>query len=337
MFGTEGSGYGTISWSPRVGVYQALREINNKSDGVEDYLLPRTQLRIAYADPKCDSYTGLMGALYLTGDAFDGRGVSAIIGAGCSGATTSAAPIAGGSRVPIISPSSSSPGLSDGRVYPYLLRTVPSDGFGMVAMVDCLIMLFNYSVVSLVHSTDAYGTGAANAFMQQASISRLSIVTKQFFQKDASDFSQQQHELVRAGSRVIVLVCQVSDGQRFLSTASQEHGIGGAGYLFFGLNSLISTVCTRGYFWILANHESSGFERQQAYLSHQEQLRVAARDPTTCLMETDDNGHYLWAQDHDNNASTPLQCAGDDPERTTSYDAFGYDAAYAVAHALHEL
>jgi hypothetical protein len=43
MFGTEASGYAEVTWAPRVGVYQALREINDKSDGVADGLLPNTQ------------------------------------------------------------------------------------------------------------------------------------------------------------------------------------------------------------------------------------------------------------------------------------------------------
>ena len=34
MFGTEAAGHSFFSWSPRVGVHQALRELNNKSDGV---------------------------------------------------------------------------------------------------------------------------------------------------------------------------------------------------------------------------------------------------------------------------------------------------------------
>jgi len=33
----------------------------------------------------------------------------------------------------------------------------------------------------------------------------------------------------------------------------------------------------------------------------------------------------------------PLRCAGDDPHRETRFDAFGYDAVLAVAHALHDL
>ena len=105
MFGTEKLGYPTLSWSPRVGVYQALRELNNKSDGVADHLLPNTQLQVAYRDSHCDGSGGLSGALELTSQVFGGEGVSAIIGAGCSSATEPAAQVAALAQVPIISPS----------------------------------------------------------------------------------------------------------------------------------------------------------------------------------------------------------------------------------------
>eukprot|EP00966_Prymnesium_polylepis_P202636 4694530-Prymnesium_polylepis.1 len=91
MFATEAAGFGAISWSPRAGAYQALQEINNKSDGVADDLLPNTQLRLATTDSKCDSAQALMGALHLIQNAFNGQGVNAIIGAGCSSASESAA------------------------------------------------------------------------------------------------------------------------------------------------------------------------------------------------------------------------------------------------------
>eukprot|EP00966_Prymnesium_polylepis_P095231 2205539-Prymnesium_polylepis.1 len=86
-----------------------------------------------------------MSALHLTRDSFNGEGVSAIIGAGYSGASTTAAQVARGSSVPIISATSTSPTLSDGKDYPYFLRTCPSDAFGAVAMVDVLQKLWNYS------------------------------------------------------------------------------------------------------------------------------------------------------------------------------------------------
>jgi hypothetical protein len=127
MFGTEPTGFSMLTWSMRLGAYQALREINNKTDGVVDGLLPSTQLRVAHRDDKCDSMTSLTAALHLTRDAFNGQGVSAVVGAGCSGASVTAAQVAAASDVPIVSPYSTSPSLSDGRRYPYFLRCATLD------------------------------------------------------------------------------------------------------------------------------------------------------------------------------------------------------------------
>eukprot|EP00966_Prymnesium_polylepis_P151736 3505430-Prymnesium_polylepis.1 len=127
MFGTGSSGFNYVSWSPLVGTHQAFRDINNKSDGVADDLLPTTQLHIAYRDSKCDSAVSLKSAVELTSQVFDGQGVSAIIGAGCSQASITAAQVAQGSNVPLVSPSSTSSALSDGRAYPYFLRTIRED------------------------------------------------------------------------------------------------------------------------------------------------------------------------------------------------------------------
>ena len=74
-------------------------------------------------------------------EAFNGEGVSAVIGAGCSGASITAAQVAAGSHFPILSPCSTSPALSDGSTYPYFLRVIPSDTFTSVAMVDGLRLM----------------------------------------------------------------------------------------------------------------------------------------------------------------------------------------------------
>eukprot|EP00966_Prymnesium_polylepis_P045948 1063453-Prymnesium_polylepis.1 len=104
MFGTQAAGYSPITWSSRLGWYQALREINNKTDGVADHLLPTTQLRFAYRDSKCDTTEALMAAMHLTRDAFDGEGADVIIGASCSGASAQAAHVGAASTVPVVSP-----------------------------------------------------------------------------------------------------------------------------------------------------------------------------------------------------------------------------------------
>eukprot|EP00966_Prymnesium_polylepis_P085226 1973366-Prymnesium_polylepis.1 len=178
-FGTRDADYVAESWSPRVGVYQALREINNKTDGVADHLLPSQRLRFAYKDSKCDANTALASALHLAEYAFSGLGVNAIVGAGCSSASLSAAQVAAGAQVPIVSPTSTSPGLSDGKSYPFFARIAPSDAFSAIMIVDVLIWLWKYTSVALAHSNDAYGSGGASAIADQAAASQLTIVTTQ--------------------------------------------------------------------------------------------------------------------------------------------------------------
>ena len=211
MFNTEALGSNVLSWSPRVGAFHALREVNNKSDGIVDHLLPNTQLQIAYRDSKCDSGRALTAALDLTRDTFSGAGVSAIVGAGCSGASKTAATVAAASYVPIISPSSRSEVLSDGLEYPYFLRTCPAHALSSVAMVDVLRHLFSYSRVALVTSGDAYGTAAARAFGDAAFSANLVISASVNFLKDEISLETQYHQLLRSKARVIVLLAETSE------------------------------------------------------------------------------------------------------------------------------
>jgi ABC-type branched-subunit amino acid transport system substrate-binding protein len=352
MFGTETAGYGQMLWSPRVGAYQALREIQNKTDGVADHLLPNTRLRFAYADPKCDSTAGLTAALHLVQNAFEGAGVQVIVGAGCSAASVMAAHIAAVSNIPIVSPTSTSPTLDDGKVFPYFLRTIPSDSLGATAMVDILMSLWTYSSVALVHSTDAYGAGNADAFTDVAPTAGLSITITQSFAKDSLDFSPQQKKLLRSGARVLVLFCQTSDSGRFLRTALQA-GVGGPGFLWLGGSALADSglwegddqlasdptlreQVFRGFFAVELGRQSRG-TIYEAYLARRHRLPSTIGDRTSCHLEKDDDGTYLWAQDHDNNASSPLKCYGYDLSQDGHFDTFAYDAVFAVAHALHDL
>ena len=155
VFGTKAAGYPRLPWSPLDSVYQAFREINNKSDGVADHLLPGTKLAFSLRDSKCDARAGLSGVLSLMRDGFGGLGVSAIVGADCSGPTLSAAQVAAVSNVPIVSGGATTPELSDGLTYPTFFRTIPTSAMEAQGLIDILAELFNYTHVALVSSTDA--------------------------------------------------------------------------------------------------------------------------------------------------------------------------------------
>jgi len=183
----------------------------------------------------------LQGALHLTQDAFGGAGVDVIIGAGCSGASGSAAAAAIGLRVPIISPSSHSPALSSNA---FFCRTCPSDKIITFAMVDLLRNLFQYSTVALISSSFPYAVGAASAFREAAVHSSLSLSTSLSFDVGNPEFSSLYSILKRTRSSVLVLFAQGFEGARFIQGAYQA-GIGGEGYLWMvGDPSLVDS-----FFW----------------------------------------------------------------------------------------
>ncbi|KAL1527384.1 hypothetical protein AB1Y20_016052 [Prymnesium parvum] len=354
MFATASAGLGEQTWSPLVGAHQALKEINNKTDGVLDHLLPNTRILVAFSDSRCDSVKSLSSALHLSRDAFGGKGVHAIVGAGCSSASVPAAQVTAVTHVPMVSPTSTSPALSDGKGYPYFARVAPSDSFTAIAMISVLQNLWNYTSVALVHSTDAYGAGIAKAFADTAFEEGLNIHTTQSFTKDATDFSSQYRGLQRAGSRVIVLLCSQSDFTRFMLFAYNEAGIGGDGYLFFGGDTAADTGLwlghpslasdlelrrrvLRGTFAMIPNGQLVGTPNYDSYLARRKLLTPVSGNGTSCNLEKDDDGTYMWASDHDDDPSTPLACVGFDVSEDGAWDAFGYDSSLAIVTALHEL
>ena len=128
----------------RLGAFlMAIDEINNKTDGIADDLLPKTRLDFVLRDSRRDNLAALIGALELVGTCGVGHsggssGIVAAIGAASSGPSESAAAAFARAKVPQISYSSTSPALSDGAKFPFFLRTPPSDAFQAEAMVDVL-------------------------------------------------------------------------------------------------------------------------------------------------------------------------------------------------------
>eukprot|EP00966_Prymnesium_polylepis_P322134 7378407-Prymnesium_polylepis.1 len=98
-------------------------------------------------------------------------------------------------------------------------------------MADILVNLLQYSTVSLVSSTDMYGTGAANAFNIVADTRGVTRLVDIRFAAGSNDLMSEVLQLQRSGSRVVVLFCHESDGPRFMHQAL-EAGVGGDGYVW---------------------------------------------------------------------------------------------------------
>ena len=219
LFG-DAPDFAPINWSPVLGVYHALEEINNKSDGVADELLPRTRLEFAFFDSKCSATHGLTGATYLTQHAFGGTGVKAIIGAGCSVATLPAALAAAVAPIPLISPHATSPRLSDGSTYPFFLRTAVADSFQMEGIVDLLFNLFNYTLVEVITAYDTYSTEATAAFEIFAEARGLKLNQAPIrIPANPADFESAFRLLRGSFARIQVVLCPPATYGPFLVTA----------------------------------------------------------------------------------------------------------------------
>lgn len=143
---------------------------------------------------------------------------------------------------------------------------------------------------------------------------------------------------------------QADDASSFLRSAF-EFGVGGEGFLWFGLDSIVSEnvwledaqmasnstlreLVLTGLFAIDRRAQKDGSDVYQAYLARQQRLRDAGVIGGCSNQTDDDGGAYLWAQDDDGDPSAPLRCA---VEGSGRYDTFAYDAVFAVARGLHEL
>eukprot|EP00966_Prymnesium_polylepis_P065952 1530192-Prymnesium_polylepis.1 len=72
--------------------------------------------------------------------------------------------------------------------------------------------------------------------------------------------------------------------------------------------------------------DSSSYDQ---YISRRRQISALHGADGWCSPERDDEGGaYLWGQANAGSLEDeqPLQCAGDDPHREATFDAYGYDA-----------
>ncbi len=343
----------------------AIREINNKTDGIADNLLPNTELLFAVRDSKRDAASAFKGARQLALETFGGLGVSAVIGAASSDPSMMAALALKPLKTPQISYASTSAELSDGERYEYFLRTPPSDAFQARGLADLAKNLFGYSRVAAVSSRDSYGADGIAAFLEAAREQSITVLAHLSFEKGETDFSKLYAALAASRARVIVLFCGSHDATAFLEGA-YDSGIGGEGYVWLGSDAVSNPdtmtrvsdstkrmAIFKGFFGLTPTR-GAGTEAYDAFAARISALPLTngthSPNGTLCDLEVSDDleasddlcqlgseSRLLWAADHDGDPSTPLKCAGVSDKGQDSYAPFVYDAVFAVAHALHLL
>ncbi len=144
--------------------------------------------------------------------------VSALIGDLCSSPTLAVVPIINESKIPMISPSSTSPLLSGSSKY--FFRTISSDKLQGEAMAGQAIHL-GYDEVAIIAINNEYGVGLEKSFTDAFEKGSGKIVRHESFEQGASDFRTQLTKIKDEDPDALYIISYPSEGGQLLRQARE--------------------------------------------------------------------------------------------------------------------
>ena len=204
MFFTKDSDQANDSPRVKVGVMMAFSGGSssmgygaNKGIQLAKKQLNADNIEIVQADSKCDPKTAASAIKKLIA-----QNVVAIIGEGCSSASVAALPAANNAKIPMISPSASSPTLS----IPddYFFRVVPPDTFQGSFMAQSI---FDKGLrnVAVFYTNEPYGTGMNKVFQEKFEALGGKVVATATAEPDVIDLTMQINQLKAANPQAVFI------------------------------------------------------------------------------------------------------------------------------------
>lgn len=169
----------------------------NKGIQLAKKQLGADNIELVQADSKCDPKTAASAIKKLIA-----QHVVAIIGEGCSSASVAALPAANNAKIPMISPSASSPTLSIPDDYFY--RVVPPDTFQGSFMAQSI---YDKGIrkVAVFYTNEPYGTGMNKVFQEKFEALGGKVVTTASAEPDVIDLSTQINQLKAANPEAVFI------------------------------------------------------------------------------------------------------------------------------------
>ena len=186
----------------------AIAELNETHTGNYEF-------ELIVGDSGCDGTTAATAAQTLVDS-----GVSVIVGAACSGATTAAIAVAAPAGIPMISYASTSPALTTIDDNGYFFRVVPSDAQQAVALTD-VASAAGVSKPAVLYMTNDYGSGLGDNFIAGWS---GDVCTKQAYDPaegkyDAAALAQ---SVTDGGCDSVLLMSYSTDGAAIVEALSAQ-------------------------------------------------------------------------------------------------------------------
>ena len=191
---------------------------NEASDSGE--FLNGSTINIIRADSTCiDSAAATSAAEGLVS-----QGVTAIMGADCSGVTGAIlSNVAVPNGVPMISPSATSPALTTAEDNGLFFRTAPSDARGGEVLAD-ITSDRGISSVAITYVNTDYGVGLADVYEAAAIARGINVTAKTAHEGDKADYSAEVGVLSSAGGDALVVIGYLDQGGNQIIQGSLDSG-----------------------------------------------------------------------------------------------------------------
>jgi len=132
-------------------------------------------------------------------------GVNVVVGHVCSGATKAALGIYNDSRIIVMSPSATNPGLTQSGDYPNFFRTIASDDMQAKLGADFTVNTLGAKKIAVIHDKGDYGKGYAEfAKKYFEEMPGVEVVLFEGITPGAVDYSAIVQKIARAGAEAVV-------------------------------------------------------------------------------------------------------------------------------------
>ena len=198
----------------------ASAELAFKEASDSGSLLGGKYISVTRADSTCvDSAAAVTAAEGLVSG-----GTVAIMGADCSGVTGAIAEkVAVPNGVVMISPSATSPGLTDINDRGYFFRTAPSDARGGQILAD-ITKDRGVKSVAITYTNNDYGKGLADVYSAAVKAHGIKVTTVAAHEDGKADYSSEVATLASAGGDAVAVIGYLDQGGKGIIQGSLDSG-----------------------------------------------------------------------------------------------------------------
>ena len=160
------------------GVNTAVEQVN-AAGGING-----KKLEVVTVDDACEPKQGPVAANCVVNDK-----IGFVVGPVCSGASIAAAPIYNNEGVVVITPSATSPALTDGKNYHFIFRTIGRDDQQGPSAAKFIIDSVKPKKVAVIHDKQSYGQGIASAVRDDLRKAKIDVALFEGINAGDSDYS----------------------------------------------------------------------------------------------------------------------------------------------------